>query len=151
MRRRRFVLTSLAGALAPPLAAAQETGRTYRLGGLFAGPRDAPQHVALFDELRRNGFMLGQNLHVDPRGYGLQPDRFTDVAVELVNAKVDLIICGGDPAIRAAQRASATIPSSPSPRTWSGRDWYARWAIPAATRRGSASSRLSSTASARRS
>jgi putative ABC transport system substrate-binding protein len=110
MRRRRFVLTSLAGALAAPLAAAQETGRTYRLGGLFAGPRDAPQHVALFDELRRNGFMLGQNLHVDPRGYGLQPDRFTDVAVELVNAKVDLIICGGDPAIRAAQRASATIP-----------------------------------------
>jgi putative ABC transport system substrate-binding protein len=77
---------------------------------LYASGRDAPQHVAFFDELGRNGFMLGENLNVDPRGYGLRPEQFADTAVELVNAKVDLIMCGGDPAIRAAQRASATIP-----------------------------------------
>ena len=98
---RRAVLRSISlalGTLALPLAGrAQEPGRTYRLGGLFAGPRDAPQHVALFDGLRRVGFVLGQNLNVDVRGYRLRTDRFPDVARELVKAKVDTILCGGDP------------------------------------------------------
>ena len=74
---RRAVLRSISlalGILALPLAGpAQEPGRTYRLGGLFAGPRDAPQHVALFDGLRRVGFVLGQNLNVDARGYDSAP------------------------------------------------------------------------------
>jgi putative ABC transport system substrate-binding protein len=94
-----------------PLAAhAQEPGRAYRLGALYAGPRDAPQHVAFFDELGRLGFKSGQNLNVDARGFGLRTERFADVARELVKAKVDAILCGGDPAIRAAQQATATIP-----------------------------------------
>jgi hypothetical protein len=40
MDRRRFLLTSLTGALAAPLAAAaQQTGRVYRIGFLtLAGP-----------------------------------------------------------------------------------------------------------------
>lgn len=111
---RRAVLgrISLAlGTLVLPLTGrAQEPGRMYRLGALFASPRDAPHHVALFDELRRAGFVLGQNLNVDTRGYGLGTDRLPDIAREVVNAKVDVILCGGDPAIRAAQQATATIP-----------------------------------------
>jgi len=111
---RRAVLRGISlvvGILARPLAArAQEPGRTYRLGALFAGPRDAPQHVALVDELRRVGFVLGRNLSIDARGYGLLTNRFPDIARELVSAKVDVILCGGNPAIRAAQQATATIP-----------------------------------------
>jgi putative ABC transport system substrate-binding protein len=91
-------------------ARAQAPGRTYRLGALFPSRSDAPQHVAFFDELRRNGFIEGQNVNVDRRGYGLRPEQFADFAAELVKAKVDVFTCGGDPAIRAAQRASATIP-----------------------------------------
>ena len=102
-----LALGSLAGF---PVAHAQEPGRTYRVGGLYASRHDTPQHVAFFDELRRNGFTPGQNLSVVERGYGLRPDQFAAVAVELVNAKVDLITCGGDPATRAAQQATATIP-----------------------------------------
>jgi putative tryptophan/tyrosine transport system substrate-binding protein len=102
------VVGGLTGGL--PIARAQAPGRMYRLGALYASQRDAPHHVAFFEELRRNGFILGQNLDVDPRGYGLRAEQFAGIAVELVNAKVDLIMCGGDPAIRAAQRASATIP-----------------------------------------
>jgi putative ABC transport system substrate-binding protein len=111
---RRAVLRNISlalGTFAAPLAAlAQEPGRTYRLGALYASRRDAPQHVALFDQLGRLGFTLGQNLNVDRRGFGLRTDQFPDVARELVNAKVDAILCGGDPAIRAAQQATATIP-----------------------------------------
>ena len=37
-------------------------------------------------------------------------EQFPDIAVELVKAKVDVIFCAGDVAIRAAQQATATIP-----------------------------------------
>ena len=88
----------------PFAARAQEPGRTYRLGALFAGPRDAPHQVALVDGLRRVGFVLGQNLSVDPRGYGLSTDRFPDIARELVSAKVDVILCGGTPPFEPHRR-----------------------------------------------
>jgi putative ABC transport system substrate-binding protein len=114
MTSRRGVLRSLSlvvvGLAGLPVTRAQAPGRTYRVGALYASRRDAPQNVAFFDELRRNGFIEGQNISVDPRGYDLRPEQFPDIAVELVKTKVDIFTCGGNPAIRAAQRASATIP-----------------------------------------
>jgi ABC transporter substrate binding protein len=111
MKRREFIkLVSSAAAFWPLDASAQEPGRTYRLGGLTPSPRDAPHYVALFGELRRLGFTEGQNLNVDWRGYRLRPETFPDIAVELIEAKVELIFCAGDVAIRAAQQATATIP-----------------------------------------
>jgi len=47
------------------------TRRIYRLGGLHSSPRNAPHHLALFDELRRLGFIDGQNLVADAAGYGM--------------------------------------------------------------------------------
>ena len=73
-------------------------------------PRDAPHYAALFGELRRLGFIEGQNLTLDWRGYELRTEQFQDTAVELVKAKVDVIFCAGDVAVRAAQQATATIP-----------------------------------------
>ena len=110
MNRRAFI-TLLGAALACPFAArAQEPGRTYRLGGLHIAPRDAPHHVAFFEELRRFGFVEGQNLRVDSGGYGLRVDELAEHALGLVKARVDVILAGGDPAVRAAQRATAEIP-----------------------------------------
>jgi hypothetical protein len=105
MTRREFIALLVGGAApACPLAvSAQEPGRTYRLGGLSPGPRDSPQLVAFFDELRRLGFIEGQNLIIDGRGYGLHVDQFAEIAIELVKAQVDAIYCVGDAAIRAAQ------------------------------------------------
>ena len=110
MDRREFI-TLLTGAAAWPLdLRAQAPGRTYRLGGLTPSPRDAPHYAALFDELHRLGFIEGQNLTVDWRGYGLRTEQFPDIAVELIKAKADVIFCAGDVACRAAQQATATIP-----------------------------------------
>ena len=109
--KRRAFITLLGGAAASPLAArAQESGRTYRLGGLTFSPRDAPHYAALRDELRRFGLIEGQNLTVDWRGYGLPAEQFPAIAVELVKAKPDVIFCTGDVAVRAAQQATTTIP-----------------------------------------
>ena len=97
-------------ALAPFAALAQAPGRTYRIGSLQPSQLSDPQQVAFYDELRRNGFVAGQNLAVDISGYGLRPDQFAAHAAELAAAGPDVIICAGDAAIRAAQQATAIVP-----------------------------------------
>jgi putative tryptophan/tyrosine transport system substrate-binding protein len=110
IKRREFI-TLLGGAAAWPLAArAQEPGRIYRLGMVHSSPRAAPHHRALFEELRRLGFIEGQNLVVDLAGYGLTVEQFEQHAAELVRARVDVILAGGDAAVRAAQQATTDIP-----------------------------------------
>jgi putative ABC transport system substrate-binding protein len=109
---RRELLVALGGAaVAWPLVAwGQEPGRSYRLGVLFASPRDAPHWVALFDELRRLGFIEGQNLVIDAAGFGLPPERVEVHAADLVSGPVDVILAGGDAAVHAAQRVTTSIP-----------------------------------------
>ena len=124
MRRREFI-TLLGGTAATwPLAArAQETGRTYRLGVLSAGPRGQPLWLAMFDELRRAGFIEGQNLTIDWYQYGPRTDLIPEFVADLVKARVDVIVATGDAGIRAAQQATKTIPILGLWTIWSGRDW----------------------------
>jgi putative tryptophan/tyrosine transport system substrate-binding protein len=111
MRRREFI-TLLGGTAATwPLAArAQETGRTYRLGVLSAGPRGQPLWLAMIDELQRAGFIEGQNLTIDLHQYGPHTDLIPEFVADLVKARVDVIVANGDAAIRAVQQATKTIP-----------------------------------------
>ena len=111
MRRRDFITLVGGATVVWPLAArAQEPGRIYRLGTLQLSPRSLPNHVAFYAELQRLGFIEGQNLVVDERGYGLHVERLADHAAEIVKAQVDVILATGDSAIRAAQQATTTIP-----------------------------------------
>ena len=111
MRRRDFIKSIVGATIAGPLAAqAQEPGRTYRLGNLHTAPRDASHHIALLDELRHAGFIEGNNLAIDKDGYGLHPEQFAEHAAKLVARGIDVIQAGGDAAVRAAQRATSTIP-----------------------------------------
>jgi putative tryptophan/tyrosine transport system substrate-binding protein len=110
MRRREFITLVGGATLAWPLAAhAQEPGRTYSVGGVFIN-RNVSYVVAALDELRRFGFIEGQNLTIDWRSYGPRVDLIPEFVAELVNAKVDVIYVTGESAIRAAQRATTTIP-----------------------------------------
>jgi putative tryptophan/tyrosine transport system substrate-binding protein len=110
MGRREFIAL-LGASVAWPLAAlAQEPGRTYRVGGLSSGPRSSQPFVAMFDELRRFGFIESQNLTIDWRAFALNIDLIPEFVAELVKSKVDVIYASGDAGVRAAQRATATIP-----------------------------------------
>ena len=72
-----------------PLAAqAEDAGRTYRVGGVTASTRDAPIIVAMFDELRRAGFIEGRNLTIDWRTYGTNADLIPELVADLVKANV---------------------------------------------------------------
>ena len=110
MRRRDFIALLAGAALpTPPAARAQEAGRTYRLGSLHQVLRSTPHHVAFLEELARLGFAEGKNLLVDGNGYGLRAEQFVEHASELVRAQVDVMLCAGDAAVRAAQQATKTI------------------------------------------
>jgi len=103
MRRRDFVKAIAVSAMTWPLVAhAHEPGRIYRLGDLHLSPRNAACNAALFEAVKSDGFIDGQNLMIDERGFGLSVDELADHAAAIVEAKVDVIIAVGDPAVRAA-------------------------------------------------
>jgi putative ABC transport system substrate-binding protein len=115
MRRREFIALFGGAAAAWPVAAhAQDAGRTYRFGMLFPFPREARESVgivdALMDELRRNGFVEGQNLVVEYRAWAAHLDLISDYAAELVKRQLDVIAAGGTVAARAAQKATNAMP-----------------------------------------
>ena len=113
MRRREFIALMGASIAWPFAALAQEPGRTYRLGCLLVTSRDAPINMPIFDELRRQGFVEGQNLKVEYRAFGPHPDLLPQYAIELVNARVDVIVTAGDETVRVLQQTTKTIPIVP--------------------------------------
>jgi putative ABC transport system substrate-binding protein len=111
MRRREFITLVGGTAIAWPLGAgAQDAGRTYRIGFLLPSTRDSPAVVALFDQLRLNGFVEGQNLVVIPGGFGVPNDQIAVVAASLVAASPDVIVAGPELPLRALSLATQTIP-----------------------------------------
>ena len=110
MRRREFIALMGASVALPFAALAQEPGRVYRLGGVSSSPTNVPQFAAMFDALRRLGFITGQNLTVDWRSYGPRIELIPEFTAELVKSRLDVILVNGDAAIRAAQQATTTIP-----------------------------------------
>jgi putative ABC transport system substrate-binding protein len=111
MRRREF-MTLVGGAMvALPLPAlAQKAGRTYRLGCLSPHPRDIHFNVRFFDNLRRAGFIEGQNLTIDYRSLAPHIDLISQYAAELVIAQPDVIYAASGAAIHAVQQATKSIP-----------------------------------------
>ena len=65
---------------------------------------------ALNKGLREFGYVEGQNLTINYSSADGIADRFPELAGELVELQVDLIITRGTPAALAAKNATATIP-----------------------------------------
>jgi putative ABC transport system substrate-binding protein len=111
MRRRGFITLVGGAVVALPLAAlAQKAGRTYRLGCLSPHPRDIQFNVRFFDNLRRAGFIEGQNLTIDYRAFAPQIDLLSHHAAELVIAQPDVIYAASGEAVDAVQQATKSIP-----------------------------------------
>ena len=120
MDRRRFLLTSLAGAVAVPLVAgAQTAGKVTRIGLLQSGtPAAAAALVEAFRQrLRELGYVEGRHIAIevryadDSRYTGAQkPKRYRDLAAELVRLPVDIVVVSGTPATRAAKEMTSTVP-----------------------------------------
>jgi putative tryptophan/tyrosine transport system substrate-binding protein len=112
--RRRFLEVGVAGLLARPLAArAQQPGKVARVGHLAASAPSAENRrllAAFQGELRERGWTEGRNVVYEYRWAEGRYERLQPLAVELVDAKVDLIVAGGTPNALAARQATQTIP-----------------------------------------
>jgi hypothetical protein len=95
MRRREFIKL-LGGTITfrSIAARAQEAGRIIRLGFLVPNPRQVPAVDAVFDELRLNGFVEGQNLLVIPNGFEAVADNLDVRARALLDATPLFSIAG---------------------------------------------------------
>jgi putative tryptophan/tyrosine transport system substrate-binding protein len=109
----RIVLALAAGILAMALdASAQTPTKVYRIGMLDMVSYDprSPNLIAFYEELRRLGYVEGQNLLVERRNAGGQPDRLPALARELVALQPDLIVASTPQPNRAVKDATSTIP-----------------------------------------
>jgi ABC-type uncharacterized transport system substrate-binding protein len=94
-------------------AEAQQAPRVYRIGWLSAGPPPPTptiQMQAFQEGLRDLGYVEGHNLMIEYRYGEGKPERLREVAAELVQLPVDVIVAQGASGTRGAQRATRTIP-----------------------------------------
>src|SRR5215510_9534398 len=113
MRRRDFIAL-VGGAIACPMgvSAQQQAGKVPRIGFLsLTSPSDRPP---LFDAFRQGlrglGWIEGQNIVIDYRYAEDRVDRLPDLAAELVQLKVHVIVSWGTQGVTAAKNATETIP-----------------------------------------
>ena len=94
-------------------ASAQQTGRVYRLGFLSpASPQPAiASSVNLVSKLlSESGYVEGRNLEVHRRFAEGKLDRLPDLAKELVDLRMDVIVAVSPTAIKPALDATKSIP-----------------------------------------
>ena len=112
MRRRDFIGLLGGAAVVWPLSAdAQQPGKIYRIGIL-----SATEPTGLFDRkavlreaMHKLGHLEGRDFVIELRSANGRFERLPALADELVRS-VDVIVAGGSSAIRAAQKATPTIP-----------------------------------------
>jgi putative ABC transport system substrate-binding protein len=111
MRRREFI-TLLGGAATWPLAArAQQPTKLPTIGFLGTTTLSAMgEWVAAFvQRLRELGWIEGRNIAIEYRWAEARSERYGEIAAELVQSKVDVIVTTA-PAFPAVQRATSVIP-----------------------------------------
>ena len=94
--------------VAPPALVAQQA-KVPRIGVLLLADLELVQS-SFREGLRDVGLIEGQNILVEYRSAAGQVDRLTDLAVDFVRLKVDVIVARGTPAVQAAKRATTEIP-----------------------------------------
>jgi putative ABC transport system substrate-binding protein len=105
--RRTLFSTALAIVLAPLAAKAEKTWR-IAFFSVAAGPNYLAD--AFTKGLRDLGYVEGRDLTIDYRWMAGRDDHYRDVARELSNGAIDLIVTAGHPAALAAKAATSRIP-----------------------------------------
>jgi putative tryptophan/tyrosine transport system substrate-binding protein len=111
MDRRIFLsVLSLGAQSAPHGVAAQSTGKVQRIGYLSSSSSTSGFHESCRQGLRELGWIEGQNIAIEYRFADGRFDRLPELAAELVQLKVDVIVAQPTPPALAAKNATGTIP-----------------------------------------
>jgi putative ABC transport system substrate-binding protein len=113
--RRKLIVALGASALVTPLGSfAQQQHKVWRIG--FLSQRGRPESLDADDfggfprGMRELGYVESKNLVIEWRFADSKLERLSELAAELVQLKVDVILAAGTPATRAAQSATSMIP-----------------------------------------
>jgi putative ABC transport system substrate-binding protein len=109
MRRREFIGSLIATAVAQPLAAsAQRLRKIPRIGVLWRA--GSAEKEALAQALEHLGWTEGRDLQIDYRRYGEDADRARALGKELVSLPSDLIVVWGTTGLESVRHETQTIP-----------------------------------------
>lgn len=109
--RRTFIGVFARGLIASPLAArAQRPEKVFRIGYLNLRPGRNASDEAFVQRLRELGYDATRNVVIEYRWAGNDLARLEKYADELVRLRVDVIVTAVTPAVRAATKATASIP-----------------------------------------
>jgi putative ABC transport system substrate-binding protein len=118
MRRRKFI-TLLGGAVAvwPIVARAQQPAKMKRIAFVHPSAKVSeisvsgrPYYRAFFEELSRLGYVQGQNLGVERYSGEGRPERYAELARDVVNTHPDLILAVAARLSLDFKMATTTIP-----------------------------------------
>jgi putative ABC transport system substrate-binding protein len=113
-RRTAVLVLALVLAAIPLVARAQTSGRVYRVGILHPNALERADRMAFSNRLpaalRELGYAEGQNLAIELRYADRHVGRLPELARELVQQRVDVILAVGTLALQAAREATAAIP-----------------------------------------
>jgi putative ABC transport system substrate-binding protein len=106
------VALTLSLVVGPLTAAAQHRSKVPRIGYLVLSPLADPpsaERAAFLDGLKELGYVAGQNIIIEYRSAAWNRERLPDLAAELVDLKVDVIVAVPG-TYEAARDATKTIP-----------------------------------------
>ena len=110
-RRRAFIAGLGSAAAWPIVARGQRSAKVYRVAYFSAGSEtDNPFLFVFTGTLRELGWIEGKNIIIEPLYAENRIDRLPELAAELVQRNVDVIVALGTLAPLAAKRATTTIP-----------------------------------------
>jgi putative tryptophan/tyrosine transport system substrate-binding protein len=111
MNRRAFIALLGGSILAAPLVVeAQQTGRVYRVGVLHPAASQTASTEAFQQSLRILGYVEGQTLKIEWRWAEGKPERYRDLAIDLVRSVVDVIVAAHSQTALAARHVTQTTP-----------------------------------------
>jgi putative ABC transport system substrate-binding protein len=113
MKRREFIALlggAAVSAAAWSLAARAQPGKTYRVGFLTAGSGPSPLQREFAAALAALGYQESRNVVIEWRYAAGELARLTNLARDLVNANVDVIVTEATPAAVAAKQVTGRIP-----------------------------------------
>ena len=117
MRRREFIACVLLAAVPWP-ARAQQRATQRRIAifhpaiptTLLTETGGGTAWRAFFSELRRLGYVEGENLIIERYSAEGHHERYADIAREIVSSNPDLIVTGTNPVVLAFKAVTSTIP-----------------------------------------
>ncbi len=113
--RRKLLIALGVGAIGlPSRSNAQPRAKVWRIGFLTSIQRPASLEIGVSGAFRKGmrdlGYVEGKSVHYEWRFTDGKSEPLAELAAELLRLKVDVLVTGGTPATRAAQKATKTTP-----------------------------------------